>query len=225
MVDQSLPVGGVVNGHLKLHLKRAHLLEHAGPPLTPMTPYVRITVDDFVWTSAEKEQAGKDPDWGEFACMEFEVTKPLAEMKIEVLAKMAGVAPLLGRTHVPVHFFGRPGGRAEWLDLQHLGAEAGRIHFTSEFVPLEAQLDVAEHVAVAVVTDVADLGPGLFKIHVEHAELDRHVGPPMHIMSPHVKVHVGERHKETRKAREEGKEPNWRGELLEFDIFGNDHHH
>ena len=53
------------------------------------------------------------------------MTKPLAEMKIEVFAKMGGVDPLLGRTHVPVHFFARPGGRSEWLDLEHFGTDAG----------------------------------------------------------------------------------------------------
>lgn len=129
------PVLGL-RGMLKMHLHKAILEFHAGPPLERMSPFVEIRIGNFEWKSVHKEHAGRNPDWGILAKFDFEVLNPDAMMHIDVKDHM-GLAnnESVGHAEVPVHSFCRPGGGAEWLELKCMGMPAGRIHFTSEFMP------------------------------------------------------------------------------------------
>ena len=126
---------GMRVGHLKLHLKAAHLKHHAGPPLERMSPFVIIRVGEFEWRSPVKEQGGHQLHW-DFAHMDMEVFDQFKPMRIEVLdhAGLFNNEPI-GHCEVPTNFFCRVGGCEEWLELKFRGMNAGRIHFRSEYMP------------------------------------------------------------------------------------------
>lgn len=126
---------GMRMGLLKLHLKSAHLTRHEGPMLERMSPFVRIQINDFEWRSPKKDQGGAQVHW-DFACMEFEVFDMAHKMHVQVKDHNG---PLdnepIGHANVDVGFFARPGGCEEWIEIHHMGAPAGRVHFRSEFIP------------------------------------------------------------------------------------------
>lgn len=71
-------------GLLKLRLNRAHIRFHEGPAFERMSPFVKINCEGFEWKSVHKEHAGRDPEWGMMAVMEFDVVRPEAMMRIEI---------------------------------------------------------------------------------------------------------------------------------------------
>ena len=122
-------------GMLKLHLKSAHITRHTGDILERMSPFVRIQIADFEWRSPKKDQGGEQVHW-DFACMDYEVFDMAREIVIHV---MDHNAPMdnepIGHAKVRADFFARPGGCEEWIEIHHMGAPAGRVHFRSEFIP------------------------------------------------------------------------------------------
>ena len=135
VIEEPRPMNEMRVGHLKLHLKAAHLKHHAGPPLERMSPFVRISIGEFEWRSPKKEQGGHQIHW-DFAHMDYEVMDQFRPMRIEVLdhAGMLNNEPI-GHCEVPTNFFCRVGGCEEWLELKFRGMDAGRIHFRSEYMP------------------------------------------------------------------------------------------
>ncbi len=223
VVDLSPPAEPLTHGHLKLRLNRAHIRFHEGPEFERMSPFVKINVEGFEWKSAHKERAGRDPEWGEFAVMEMDVNRPEATMRIELKDHQGALDnSFLGFVEVPVHFFARPGGRTEWLELAFDGVPAGRVHFTSEFHPevLMAPPVLAAPVMAAPVLDVVEGGrPGFLKIHLKHARLDRHVGPEFERMSPHVLIRMNDFEWRSERCIDGGKEPSWEGQTLRMEVF------
>jgi hypothetical protein len=226
-LDFSPPFDGMKRGHLKLRLNRAHLKFHEGPEFERMSPFVKINFEDFEWKSEAKENAGRDPEWGEFAVLEKDVNRPESMMRIEIKDHQGALDnSALGWCEVPVHFFARAGGRSEWLELKFDDVPAGRVHFTSEFHPemmmeapviMEAPVRMDDQMMARPMMDagmgmMADGGrPGFLKVHLKHARLDRHVGPEMERMSPHVVIRMADFEWSSDRAIDGGKEPDWSG--------------
>ena len=64
----------------------AHLKHHAGPPLTRMSPQVRIKIGDFEWFSPVVENGGHDVHWATTSSkFEYNVRDPNLTVRIEVL--------------------------------------------------------------------------------------------------------------------------------------------
>ena len=57
------------------------------------------------------------------------------EVHIEVRDKDMIGSEMIGHCRVPVRFFAKVGGAAEWLELKWQGFDAGTIHFRSEYFP------------------------------------------------------------------------------------------
>ena len=245
VASQMARAEAVKTGLLKLHLKKAKLEIHRGGEFERMSPFVKINIGDFEWRSEVKERAGKEPEWGPLAVMEYEVRDPLAMMRIVVMDHN-GMMDNLGCGHcdINVGFFAKPGGCAEWLELKFEGGFAGRIHFRSEFFPraFDGPM-VAPVVAPVFVPPVIppmappmpvpeadfetpielDLSPpmdmrkGHLKLRLNRAHIRFHEGPEFEMMKPFVRIVVEDF--EWKSEHREGRNPEW-GEfaVMEMDV-------
>lgn len=226
-LDLSPPVEGFLQGFLKLHLKSAHLEHHEGPPLERMSPFVKVTVGDFEWKSAHKEHAGRNPEWGAFACMDYDVHDSQMMMRIEV-KDHEGLLDneAIGHAEIPLHFFARPGGRAEWIGLKWRGMNAGRVHFTSEFSPRAVEVIEQPRPVEVIeeprpVADAVAMGglPGFLKMHLKSAHLEHHSGPPLERMSPQVMIRCNDFEWKSRPSEHGGRNPEWGFEHCDLEVI------
>ena len=130
-------MGGLMQGHLKLHLQRAHLEHHRGPEFERMSPFVRIIHEGReIWKSVHKEREGRNPEWGFAATFEWEVVNPDSLIRIEVIdhAGFLNNEPV-AHCEVAWRTFCLPGGWEDSLELFFRAHAAGRIFFKSEFRP------------------------------------------------------------------------------------------
>lgn len=121
-------------GKLKLHLKEANLQHNDAGFLERMSPFVTVRINNREERSAVIERGGRHPVWT-LQFFEFEVIDMNHEVHIEVRDRDMIGSEMIGHAKVPMHFFARPGGASEWIELFWQGFAAGRIHFKSEYFP------------------------------------------------------------------------------------------
>jgi hypothetical protein len=218
-------------GKLKLHLKEANLQHNDAGFLERMSPFVTVRINNREERSAIVERGGRHPVWT-LQFFEFEVIDMNHEVHIEVRDKDMIGSQMIGHARVPMHFFAKPGGASEWIELFFQGFAAGNIHFKSEYFP-QAVVGGAppRQPEVVVVTPppapvvVAPPAPrvnilGRLKLHLKEAKLQHHDGPMLERMSPFVAIKMNGR-EEGRSAIIEGggRHPKWTLQFFEFEVL------
>lgn len=162
------------------------------------------------------EGGGRHPVWT-LQFFEFEVLDLNHEIHIEVRDKDMIASQMIGHAMVPMGFFAKPGGAAEWIELKFQGFPAGNIHFKSEYFPQAVvgnAMPMAAPVTTTTTTVVVEGGgmrQGVLKLHAVEAHLNYSDVGLLERMSPFCLVRINNQEWRNDVCLGGGRRPEWGG--------------
>jgi hypothetical protein len=204
---QPMVVGGLL-GKLKLHLKEANLQHNDGDFLDRMSPFVTVRINNREERSNIQEGAGRHPVWM-MQHFDWEVLDMNHMIDIEVRDKDMVGSEMIGHAQVPMHFFAKVGGAAEWIELKYMGMPAGNIHFTSEYVPQAVVAQPMVQQTVVVQQQAMPMRQGILKMHAHNAHLNFSDVGLLETMSPQVTIRINEQEWRSDVCMGGGRNPEW----------------